>query len=166
MTRLVPGFIALCAILLPAGCAQSVHQTERLAQSDFLVDPGYAGTQSYSYWPGPGYGPGYGIGYGPGYWDIRSGIMAVPTGRSGLAGMVGMAASAQRVLHPVRRALVPRLQFTHPRSSGKDCEPGCHCEAAARFLCCCVLRRLVTRCGPSIIGSCRSRHRGKSRPCV
>ena len=68
MTRLVPWFIVLCVILLLAGCAQSVHQTERLAQSDFLVDPGYAGTQSYSYWPGPGYGPGYGIGYGPGYW--------------------------------------------------------------------------------------------------
>jgi hypothetical protein len=44
MTRFVPGFIVLCVILLLAGCAQSVHQTERLAQSDFLVDPGYAGT--------------------------------------------------------------------------------------------------------------------------
>ena len=78
MTRLVPGFIALCAILLPAGCAQSVHQTERLAQSDFLVDPGYAGSQSYSYWPGPGYGPGYGIGYGPGYWGSPLGYYVGP----------------------------------------------------------------------------------------
>jgi hypothetical protein len=62
------GIVALCAMLLPAACAQSVHQTERLAKSDFMVDPGYAGAQSYSYWPGPGYAPGYGIGYGAGYW--------------------------------------------------------------------------------------------------
>lgn len=83
MTRFVPGFIALCVILLLTGCAQSVHQTERLAQSDFLVEPGYAGSQSYSYWPGPGYGPGYGIGYGPGYWGHPLGYYGGPYGPLG-----------------------------------------------------------------------------------
>ena len=77
--------------------------------------------------------------------------------------MVGMAASAQRVLHPGHQAFAPRLQLTHPRSSEKNCEPGYHLGAAAWFLCCCVLRRPATRCGASISRSCRSRHRGKSR---
>ena len=82
MTRFVPGFIVLYAIVLLAGCAQSVHQMERLAQNDFLVDPGYAGSQSYSYWPGPGYGLGYGIGYGPG-WGYPPGYYGGPYGPLG-----------------------------------------------------------------------------------
>ena len=82
MTRFVPRTIVFCAIVWLAGCAQSVHQTERLAQSDFLIDPGYAVSQSYSYWPGPGYGPGYGIGYGPG-WGYPPGYYGGPYGPLG-----------------------------------------------------------------------------------
>ena len=66
MARSIASFIMACILLFMAGCAQSVHQTQRLAQHDFMLDPGYAGAQSYSYWPGPGYG--YGLGYGAGYW--------------------------------------------------------------------------------------------------
>ncbi|MBK8377376.1 MAG: hypothetical protein IPL14_05415 [Nitrospira sp.] len=166
MTRFVPGFIVLCVILLLAGCAQSVHQAERLAQSDFLVDPGYAGTQSYSYWPGPGYGPGYGIGYGPGYWGHPLGYYGGPYGPLGFGwygGYGGFGAARPPSGSPGPRPTPP---VHAPRSSGKNCEPGCHREAAAWFLCCCFLRRQATRCGPSIIGACRSRHRGKSRPPV
>lgn len=68
MTRSIVSMFVASALLLLAGCAQSVHQAQRIANSDVMVDPGYAGTQSYSYWPGPGYGPGYGLGYGVGYW--------------------------------------------------------------------------------------------------
>lgn len=71
MTQVLVGcWMAGILFLLP-GCAQSVHQSQRLAQSDFLLDPGYAGAQNYSYWPGPGYG--YGIGYGAGYWGAPFG---------------------------------------------------------------------------------------------
>lgn len=66
--RLFACAMAFCAVVLMSACAQSVHQTQRLAQQDFMLDPGYAGAQTYSYWPGPGYGAGYGIGYGAGYW--------------------------------------------------------------------------------------------------
>ena len=83
MTRSIGSLFVASALLLLTACAQSVHQTERLAQSDFLVDPGYAGSQSYSYWPGPGYGPGYGIGYGPGYWGHPLGYYGGPYGPLG-----------------------------------------------------------------------------------
>ena len=83
MNRFMAGAVALCAMLLPAACAQSVHQTERLTKSDFMVDPGYAGAQSYSYWPGPGYAPGYGIGYGAGYWGNPFGYYGGPYGPLG-----------------------------------------------------------------------------------
>ncbi len=76
----------LCIMLGVSGCAQSIHQTERLTKSDFVADPGYAGDQSYSYWPGPGYGAGYGIGYGygPGYWGNPLGYYGAPYGPFGL----------------------------------------------------------------------------------
>ena len=85
--------------------------------------------------PVPDTGQGMGLDMVPVIGGIRSGIMAVPTGRSGSAGMVGMATSAQRVLHPARLALVRHSRLTHPRNSGKNCEPGCHSEAAVWFLC-------------------------------
>ena len=83
MTRSIGSLFVASALLLLTACAQSVHQAERLAQSDFLVDPGYAGSQSYSYWPGPGYGPGNGIGYGPGYWGHPLGYYGGPYGPLG-----------------------------------------------------------------------------------
>ncbi len=83
MTRSTRCLMALCAMLLATACAQSVHQTERLTRSDFAVDPGYAGDQSYSYWPGPGYGTGYGIGYGGGYWGNPFGYYGYPYGPLG-----------------------------------------------------------------------------------
>lgn len=64
--RLFSSTMAFCALALMSACAQSAHQTQRLAQHDFMLDPGYAGARQYSYWPGPGFG--YGIGYGAGYW--------------------------------------------------------------------------------------------------
>ena len=69
-----------------AACAESVHQTERLSMRDFMLDPGYAGAQSYAHWPGPGYGPGYGIGYGAGYWGHPLGYYGLPYGAYGPAG--------------------------------------------------------------------------------
>lgn len=80
--------------------------------------------------PVPDTGQGMGLDMVPVIGDIRSGIMAVPTGRQDLAGMVAMGASAERVLHLGHRALAPRRQRMHPRSSEKKCEPGCHLEAA------------------------------------
>jgi hypothetical protein len=81
MTQVLVGcWMAGILFLLP-GCAQSVHQSQRLAQSDFLLDPGYAGAQNYSYWPGPGYG--YGIGYGAGYWGAPFGYYGRPYGPLG-----------------------------------------------------------------------------------
>ena len=46
MTRSIGSLFVASALLLLTACAQSVHQAERLAQSDFLVAPGYAGSQS------------------------------------------------------------------------------------------------------------------------
>lgn len=73
--------MALGILVFMSACAQSVHQTQRLAQQDFMLDPGYAGAQNYSYWPGPGYG--YGIGYGAGYWGGPLGYYGVPYGPLG-----------------------------------------------------------------------------------
>jgi hypothetical protein len=83
MTRPLTSFVVLSTLWLIAACAQSLHQTERMAKGDFMVDPGYAGAQSYSYWPGPGYGPGYGIGYGTGYWGNPLGYYGGPYGPLG-----------------------------------------------------------------------------------
>ncbi|MEZ4476767.1 MAG: hypothetical protein R3B11_05175 [Nitrospira sp.] len=52
-----------------------------------MLDPGYAGAQSYAHWPGPGYGPGYGIGYGAGYWGNPLGYYGLPYGAYGPGGM-------------------------------------------------------------------------------
>ncbi len=92
--------MALCLVLWLSGCAQSMHQTERLTRSDFAADPGYAGDQYYSYWPGPEYGAGYGIGYGygPGYWGKPFGYYGAPYGPFGLGwyGGYGGFSGAQR----------------------------------------------------------------------
>ena len=72
--------------------------------------------------PVPDTGQGMELGMVPAIGEIRSGIMAVPTGRSGSAGMVGMAASAQRVLHPGHRGLVHHRRPTPLRSSGRSCD--------------------------------------------
>ncbi|HNN42296.1 MAG TPA: hypothetical protein PKJ04_02620 [Nitrospira sp.] len=76
--------VVLCAVVLMSACAQSVHQSQRLSQQDFMLDPGYAGAQNYAYWPGPGYG--YGIGYGAGYWGHPFGYYGIPYGAYGPAG--------------------------------------------------------------------------------
>lgn len=76
--------LKICLVGALSACAQSVHQTERLAQQDFMLDPGYAGAQNYSYWPGPGYG--YGIGYGAGYWGSPLGYYGLPYGAYGPLG--------------------------------------------------------------------------------
>lgn len=76
----------VCLVGALSGCAQSVHQTERLSMTDFMLDPGYAGAQSYAHWSGPGYGPGYGIGYGAGYWGSPLGYYGLPYGGYGPLG--------------------------------------------------------------------------------
>lgn len=83
LPRLLSCTVWLCCVGVITGCAESVHQTERLARSEFALDPGYADSLSYSYWPGPGYGPGYGIGYGPGYWGPPLGYYGYPYGPLG-----------------------------------------------------------------------------------
>lgn len=84
----VVGRVALMLCLGGAlsACAESVHQTERLSTRDFILDPGYAGAQSYAHWPGPGFSPGYGIGYGAGYWGHPLGYYGLPYGAYGPAG--------------------------------------------------------------------------------
>ncbi len=76
----------VCLVGALSGCAQSIHQTERLSMTDFMLDPGYAGSQSYAHWSGPGYGPGYGIGYGAGYWGSPLGYYGLPYGGYGPLG--------------------------------------------------------------------------------
>ncbi len=78
--------LRVCLVGALSACAQSVHQTERLSMRDFMLDPGYAGDQSYAHWPGPGYGSGYGIGYGAGYWGHPFGYYGLPYGAYGPAG--------------------------------------------------------------------------------
>jgi hypothetical protein len=98
--------LALCLYGALSACAESVHQTERRSRQDFMLDPGYAGAQSYAHWPGPGYGPGYGIGYGAGYWGNPLGYYGLPYGPMDQAewdGMADMEASARHVRRVVRR---------------------------------------------------------------
>lgn len=83
MRRTTCCLVAIWMVLWATACAQSVHQTERLTRSDFVIDPGYAGDQFYSYWPGPGYGTGYGLGYGAGYWGNPLGYYGTPYGPFG-----------------------------------------------------------------------------------
>lgn len=84
----VVGRVALLLCLGGAlsACAESVHQTERLSTRDFMLDPGYAGVQSYAHWPGAVFTPGYGIGYGAGYWGHPFGYYGLPYGAYGPAG--------------------------------------------------------------------------------
>ncbi len=77
MPRSTRCLMALCPILLATACAQSIHQTERLTRGDYAVDSGFAGDQSYSYWPWTGYGAGYGIGYGAGYLGESARVLRV-----------------------------------------------------------------------------------------
>ena len=77
-TRLRACAVAFCAVILMSACAQSVHQTQRLAQQDFMLDPGYAGAKLFLLaWSGYGYGLGYGAGVlgraaGILWWTVRS----------------------------------------------------------------------------------------------
>lgn len=78
--------LLVCVVGACSACAQSAHQLERQSMGNSLLDPGYAGAQSYAPWPGPGYGPGYGIGYGAGYWGHPFGYYGIPYGAYGPAG--------------------------------------------------------------------------------
>ena len=85
--------------------------------------------------PVPDMGPGMGLDMARAIGDLHLGTMALLTARWVSAGTVDTADSARYVLHPARLALVHHSRLTHPRNSGKNCEPGCHSEAAVWFLC-------------------------------
>jgi hypothetical protein len=84
MTRLVPGFIALCVILLLTGlCAIGSSDGTVGARVTFWWIPAMPAVSPIPTGPGPGYGPGYGIGYGPGYWGHPLGYYGGPYGPLG-----------------------------------------------------------------------------------
>jgi len=120
MPRSTRCLMALCPLLLATACAQSIHQTERLTKGDYDVDSGFAGDQSYSYWPGTGYGAGYGIGYGAGYLGESARVLRVSVRPVlVLAGIEGMAALAERAIRQVPMDHIPRHRLMRRRNLKK-----------------------------------------------
>ena len=115
MTRSTGRLMRRCAMLLATSCAQSVHQTVRLARFDFSIDPGYAGSLPSFYWPGPGYGAGYRADY----WGNQFGYYAIPTSLAGMDGMADMGAPAGRAGRQVCRGRVDRRRPMRRRNSKK-----------------------------------------------
>ena len=120
MNRTTRGVMALCAMLQATACAQSVHQTERLTRSDFVVDPGYAGNQSYPSGPAPDMALGMGSDMVPAIGGIPSGTVAIRTGLSVMGGTADMVALAGRVSRQVCMGRGLRHRLTRRPNSRKS----------------------------------------------